>query len=155
MQLSDPVDAYHAATNLDAHMMCNFLLEAGIDATVVEDLPPQVLGVLSIISPLYTPRIRVNRDDAPRARAMLEEFERQKSERAQPAAPGQPITVTCEGCGQTATFPAEQQGTVQDCPHCHAYVDVEVPGASEEWNVTSDDSGDSEGDDSEPDNSEL
>lgn len=32
--------------------------------------------------------------------------------------------VTCEECEQSITFPASAHGSVQDCPHCGAYVDV-------------------------------
>jgi ribosomal protein S27E len=40
------------------------------------------------------------------------------------AASGKPVDVVCEDCGTATTFPAEQQGTVQDCPNCGAFVDV-------------------------------
>jgi hypothetical protein len=32
--------------------------------------------------------------------------------------------VVCEECEQTITFPASAHGSVQDCPHCGAYVDA-------------------------------
>ena len=51
------------------------------------------------------------------------------------------MEVVCEECGQTSSFPATQQGSLQDCPHCGASVDVgeaafegwdEVPGEDED-----------------------
>ena len=38
---------------------------------------------------------------------------------------GPPVEVACEECGKTSTFPAEERGSVQNCPHCGAYLDVE------------------------------
>jgi hypothetical protein len=43
------------------------------------------------------------------------------------------VEAVCEECDQPTTFPASEQGTVQQCPHCGAYVDV--PGADDEWDV--------------------
>jgi hypothetical protein len=45
---------------------------------------------------------------------------------------GPPLEVVCEECGEASTFPSEQRGTVQECPHCYAYLDVEDPEAAEE-----------------------
>jgi hypothetical protein len=44
---------------------------------------------------------------------------------------GPPLEVVCEECGQTSTFPAEQRGSVQNCPHCSAYLDVEPADGAE------------------------
>jgi hypothetical protein len=38
---------------------------------------------------------------------------------------GPPVEVVCEECDKTSTFPAEERGSVQNCPHCGAYLDVE------------------------------
>lgn len=35
------------------------------------------------------------------------------------------IKVLCEECGQSCIFPVTKLGTVQQCAHCRAYVDVE------------------------------
>lgn len=43
------------------------------------------------------------------------------------------VQVTCEECGKASSFPAAQRGTVQDCPHCGASVDVEADVFSGEW----------------------
>ena len=44
---------------------------------------------------------------------------------------GPPLEVVCEECGQTSTFPAQQRGSVQNCPHCSAYLDVEPADGTE------------------------
>lgn len=41
------------------------------------------------------------------------------------------VEVVCEECGRGATFPASAAGTVEDCPHCGAYLDVADP--DENW----------------------
>jgi hypothetical protein len=38
---------------------------------------------------------------------------------------GPPLEVECEECGEISAFPAQERGTVQTCPHCRAYIDVE------------------------------
>jgi rubrerythrin len=35
-----------------------------------------------------------------------------------------PVIAVCEECGQSAEYPPEQSETIQNCPHCGAYVDV-------------------------------
>ena len=42
------------------------------------------------------------------------------------------VELPCERCGRSASFPAEAVGTVQECPHCGAFVDVELPEEVEE-----------------------
>ncbi len=59
--------------------------------------------------------------DADRARLLLEEHQQTLRERA---AGGGPVRVVCEECGKAAEFPAGQRGSVQNCPHCEAYLDV-------------------------------
>jgi hypothetical protein len=39
---------------------------------------------------------------------------------------GPPLEVVCDECGETSTYPFEQRGSVQSCPHCSAYLDVEA-----------------------------
>jgi ribosomal protein S27E len=59
----------------------------------------------------------------------LQQYEQQVAERRQPgqaedSSEGAAIEVQCEDCRQKSSFPSSQKGTVQDCPHCGAYVDV-------------------------------
>jgi Putative prokaryotic signal transducing protein len=50
------------------------------------------------------------------------------------------VEAVCEECGQTATFPAAEQGTIQDCPHCGAMIDV--PDPDDDWDVGDPEDGD-------------
>jgi hypothetical protein len=43
------------------------------------------------------------------------------------------VEARCEDCGRSSTFPAAQQGSIQNCPHCGAMVDVPDPDG--EWDV--------------------
>ncbi len=128
MTLHDPVAVYDAATNVEAHLVRTLLVEEGIEAQVVEDLSTGGLWMFGLLPGIHKPQVWVQRADLQRAQPLLVEYERQEAERQaahqQAAATGEPIKVTCEDCGQAAMFPAEHQGTVQECPHCGAYVDV-------------------------------
>jgi hypothetical protein len=70
-------------------------------------------------------------DDAEMARRLLIEFEARR--RADRAAHSGTVDVVCEECGKGATFPAAEQGTVQECPHCGGFLDVPEP--DDEWDV--------------------
>jgi hypothetical protein len=34
------------------------------------------------------------------------------------------VQAVCEECGRKSIFGASKAGTIQDCPHCRAYLDV-------------------------------
>ena len=41
------------------------------------------------------------------------------------------LTLQCDGCGASISFPSSEAGTVQDCPECGGWIDVpEVTRAS-------------------------
>lgn len=62
---------------------------------------------------------------APLAKQMLEEHSQSLARHATAAAEQSgPIEVRCEDCGRTTEFPAQQRGSVQECPHCGEYLDV-------------------------------
>jgi hypothetical protein len=44
---------------------------------------------------------------------------------------GPPVEVVCEECGKTGAFPAEERGSVQTCPYCGTYLDVEPADGAE------------------------
>jgi Putative prokaryotic signal transducing protein len=128
--LIDPIDAYNAANNMEAHLVCNALIEAGVNAVVVEDTSVVGMWFGGVIPEIHKPQVWVERADTDRAKAVLEQYERQQAERRAASSEGPPVKVLCEECGVESSFPAEQRGTVQDCPYCHAYVDVdEIPWA--------------------------
>lgn len=129
MALRNPVAAYIAASNMEAHLLKNLLIDAGIEAAVEEDVSQIGVWWGGLASQLHRPKVWIEQADADRAAPVLEEFERQESERRlaerQPFTTAErPIRVTCEECGAESEFPTAQQGTVQFCPKCAAYVDV-------------------------------
>jgi len=129
--LVDPVKIYAAKSNVQAQLICRLLQQASIDAFAGEDFSPAGVWMGGTLPGVFDAAVWVGRADAERAAQVIREHERVESERS--AAEGPEVWVTCEECGKTFAFPAAQQGTVQDCPHCGAYVDVEADGLPDEW----------------------
>jgi hypothetical protein len=124
MALRDPFAAYNAANNLEAHMVCNLLNDAGVEAVVIEDVSQVGVWLGGLISEIHKPQVWIEREDIDRAKPVLDEYERRSADRRKEEADAPPVEVVCGECGQGSTFPAAQKGSVQNCPHCHAYVDV-------------------------------
>ena len=52
---------------------------------------------------------------------------------------GPPLVVVCEECGKTQHFSGpRERGTVQNCTHCAAYLDVETADEGEDFSERSD-----------------
>ena len=126
--MSEPelVEVYRAQSNLQARLLTQTLNEIGIQALVREGSHPS-----SAVEPLVgiapwsdAPRIFVIRHQAELARQVLLGWEEQKRQEEARASEGPPIDVVCEACGKSTSFPAAQHGSVQNCEHCNAYVDV-------------------------------
>src|SRR5437764_12339890 len=129
MALVDPVKVYVASSNVEAEMVCRLLQAAGIEAFAGEDTSPAGVWVGGTIPGIFDAGVFVSRADAERAVAVIRDHERLEAERA--SAQGADVEVVCEECGKPTVFPAAQAGTVQDCPHCGAWVDgggVELDG---------------------------
>jgi len=125
MALSDPVAVYTARNNVEAHLVCGALTTAGVEAHVIEDLNIANLSIAGPLFEIHRPQVWVNRDDVERAQPVLLDYETRQAERfAAERATALPIRVTCEDCGAQAVFDYALAGTVQDCPHCGAYLDV-------------------------------
>jgi len=122
----EPLAAYNAATNLEAHMVCDLLLEAGIDAMVIEDVSQVGVAVTGMIAEIHKPQIWIERADAERAGPILAEYERKGAERRSGA--GEAIYATCDECQKRSAFPGSMRGMVETCPHCGGYLDVEPDG---------------------------
>lgn len=133
MTFTDPLAAYNAASNLEAHLVCRLLNDAGVPATVVEDVSQVGVWLGGFISEIHKPQVWIERADAGRAKPVLDEYERRAAERRRTDAAGPPIAVTCERCGKTSEFPASARGTVEICPHCGGYVDVGDDETLDEW----------------------
>ncbi|MBY0526879.1 MAG: DUF2007 domain-containing protein [Gemmataceae bacterium] len=64
------------------------------------------------------------------ANTLLTQHGAELAQRTSEAQQHGPTEVVCDECGKSSVFPADQYGTIQDCPHCGEYVDVEEPCAS-------------------------
>jgi hypothetical protein len=136
MALEHPVAVYSALSNLQALLVRDLLRSAEIEAEVTEDLSPA--GLVKGREPAReNPEAQVwtNPADVERARTLIDDYERYQAQRRGdlPADGGPSIVVTCDRCAKQSAFPAVQRGTVQDCPHCGAFVDVGEDELPEGW----------------------
>jgi hypothetical protein len=138
MPLHDRVAVYNAATNEEADLVRKLLVDAGVEAFVTVDDPQAGVWFAGLADP-PNPQVWVERADVERALPLLEDYERRDAP-AKPVTPeGPPVEAVCEECGQRSVFPAAQKGSVQNCPHCHAFLDVgEEDFADEEWSESED-----------------
>ena len=139
---NDPFAAYNAATNLEAHSVCLALQNAGINATVVEDV--SVVGLwFGGTLPFHNPQVWIERADAQRAAQVLREYENAEAthraaENGESDHDEPLINATCEECGKTSLFPESLIGTIQPCPHCSAFLDVGDDPGFDDWQVDKD-----------------
>jgi hypothetical protein len=142
MALRDPVAVYNAANNLEAIFVRDALIAAGVAAFFIEDVSQVGTWVGGLISEIHKPQVWVDRADIERAKPVLDEFERRANELrdagAEGGARGPTIEVVCEECSCRASFPATQRGSVQQCPDCGAYIDVDEGEAVTEWEESED-----------------
>jgi hypothetical protein len=123
MPLQNPVAVYTARTNTEAQLVAHLLGQVGVEAHVTEDLSLAGLWVGGTVAGIHRPQVWVDRADLSRAEPVLRDYERRTAESAV-AAGGPDVEAVCEECGRPSAFPAAQRGTVQDCPHCGATMDV-------------------------------
>jgi hypothetical protein len=129
MALVDPVKIYAAASNVEAQMICRLLQAAGVEAFAGEDFSAVGAWWGGTVPGVFDASVYVSRADAEEAAALIRQHERLRAERS--SALGTEVEATCEDCGKLAAFPAAQRGTVQNCPHCGAFLDVgegDLPG---------------------------
>ena len=109
MALKHPVVLYAATTNLEAHVICDMLLAAGVEAAVIEDESQMSAWGMGALSQLHRPKVYVSAADVDRARQLMAEYE-QRQRREQTVGEGPLIHVVCEECRRTTTFPASLRG---------------------------------------------
>ena len=139
MALRDPIAAYNAANNVEAHLVCNALIESGIEAQVIEDVSAVGVWMFGLLPEIHKPQVWIEREDIERAKTVLDDYEQRASDRREPAATGETIEAACEECGARSTFPSTQRGSVQKCPQCQAFVDVGDDAAIEGWDAPAED----------------
>jgi hypothetical protein len=97
-------------------------VEQGVEAFANEDVSNVFAGLCGI----EKQQVWVDRADLARAKSLLAQHDHpavasaaSSSVRQQPM-----MDVTCEECGQVSQFSIDLLGSIQDCQHCGAYVDV-------------------------------
>jgi hypothetical protein len=137
MPLQDPVSIYNAANYLKAPFVRDALIAGGAEAFVIEDVSQVGTWVGGLVPEIHKPQVWVERADIERAQPVLDHFEEraarlQDSSAADPAA-GQTVEAVREECNGRSSFPASQRGSVQQCLHCGAYLDVGDEELPEGW----------------------
>ena len=140
MKIKEPYKIYTAATNIEAHVVVGLLHAGGIDAYAEEDQSGLSLWAFGTISQFHQPNVWIEKSAASEAAELIHCFEEKKRLREGRATGNSKIEVECETCGKTSHFPENQNGTTQECSHCHGYVDV----GEWEWNEGFDEGEDSE-----------
>jgi hypothetical protein len=124
MKFHEPFAVYTASDNLEALFVADMLISEGIPALSVEDQSAVGLSWVGPLSAVHKPEVFVERAHAEKASVFIQEYESRKRERQSLDTDTSDIAVTCEDCGKVSVFAKKYNGTTQDCPHCHAYVDV-------------------------------
>ena len=114
MSPDEPVTVYKAWNPRQAHLVCQVLANADIEARVASDALEMALGDVPFQQ--ATSPVLVHAADAERARAVLAEFDAHLADRsAEPRDGGTPF---CYHCGEAVA--AGQS----PCPHCGGELDL-------------------------------
>ncbi len=128
MNLDDPIAIFEAKNHLESVQVAEFLNSQEIQAFADED--DSLGGGLGVFTSDPKYQVWVSREDGPKITALLAEFDNNAAQQEaglgtkQKPKATEPITTECEDCGKPSTYDAEHDGTVQECPLCHSYVDV-------------------------------
>jgi endogenous inhibitor of DNA gyrase (YacG/DUF329 family) len=130
LAISNPVSVFNAKNNIEAHLLQNMLADEGIEAYATFDESAVGHWMFGSLPEIHKPQVWIDRSNVDQARPLLMKFEQRQRLHSMPAKgsadrEGDKIAVICEECGKTSYFGGSKNGTVQDCPHCGAYVDVE------------------------------
>ena len=121
---SDLECVYRAANIGEADIVANWLTDHGIEVHIKDSFAATTLQIPAIISAKGIQVCVINPADADRAKALLREHELDIRHARELSALQGPIDATCEECGEVSSFPAQDSGRVQTCPHCRAHLDV-------------------------------
>jgi hypothetical protein len=137
MPFRDPVAAYNAASNLEAHFVCGLLQDDGIEAAVIEDISQVGAWFGGLAPQIHKPQVWIEREDSDRVGPILARYEQRKVESANPQADFWLVEVVCGNCRRSMSFPESDRGSVQSCRHCGAYLDVGEVASMTGWEVES------------------
>jgi hypothetical protein len=117
MTLRDPVPVFDADTNLEAQLVRTLLVNAGIEAFVVEDVSYVGTFPLGTLPGINKPQVWVERDNVEKAFEFLDDYERRSEEHgdAETQEPycyhcGEIVKTgdsTCAACGMSLDESAE------------------------------------------------
>ncbi|MEM9586401.1 MAG: hypothetical protein AAGA03_03895 [Planctomycetota bacterium] len=124
MGLKDPIAAYIAEGNAEAHAIVNWLTFHGVKAHAVEDHSGAGQSAFGLVNQFHQPKVFVQRADKQQAAKLLAQFEENKRAKLRELEDAPSISSECEDCGAFSEFPASQDGTTQNCPKCNAFMDV-------------------------------
>lgn len=126
----DPQCVYVASNPAEADVVSGWLAQQGIASHVVGVDATQGAHAWLPFQEFQAKGIEVWVPDVTlRSRAMqlLAEHAELLAARSSANPSAEPIDVLCEECGVISTWPASDQGRVQNCPHCDAYLDIGEP----------------------------
>ena len=113
MSDQEPVCAYVAETNSDAHLIATFLNDHGIKAHAIEDNSPAGMFALGTLPEIYRPKVLVDPASLDAAVEIISRYEKGK---LQAVSPG----VFCYHCG------AECQSAAEECESCGKALDLDA-----------------------------
>jgi len=118
----------HRATTLEeADIVVVWLGEEGIRAFVKNRHSIGTLCAPPAVAPKGVEVCVPDEEQAARAKILLADHAEAIRRRSQSAPTGKIFRAVCEECGRPTDFPAELFGSVQNCPHCRANMDVSDP----------------------------
>ena len=115
----EPVCIRHANNLEEASIIVAWLADQGVEAHIADPDNPGVMA-FGVTDPEGIEVYVKDEATAQRARKLLEEHDRSKESRD---ATGD-VSISCEACGNSYGFTADQRGSTQECPECGAYIDV-------------------------------
>jgi Putative prokaryotic signal transducing protein len=137
MALQEPVAVYSAKTNTEAMMLCYTLKQEGIEANLMEDLSSIGLGEGGTPPNIHLLKVWVDKSDESRAAEILQNYEKSVfdhlPERTAGVADETLVQAVCEGCGKASMFSGKILGSVQECPFCGDFMDVESAEGQADW----------------------
>ena len=129
MALQDPVAIYYAKTNTEAMLLCHILKQDGIEAFLMEDNSMTGVWIADMLGNIRLPKVWVDKSDEARAAALIQKYEQNRfdhdPERAQGVGDETLVQAACEECGHSSMFSGRILGSVQECPVCGKFMDVE------------------------------
>ena len=115
----------------EADVVVAWLADHDVTAVIPDRHTTQTLGLPNLI-PSSIEVCVADEAQYNRALALIAEHEQTLAQHVASAVPTGSLEITCDNCGKKFDVPSREIGHVVDCPHCHEYVDVPDPSASDE-----------------------